>query len=249
MRSARSSFSPLHLVLTSALALFACDGSKETETTPTTTTTTAPEGTSAIFDLAADLSSGSAFFDMPMPSDLRLNAEGAPDYTGFPNPNNLALIEGVRKVAMDRKGFPVIPVAYFRFSGPIPAQDAEKVIAGDKASPLLLIDVDPASDERGRLFPTVAVTPEVDSYTPENLLAIALPFGQYADRPHRGRVENPCRPTPFARHAPRLVVTATSSTLTATALPRRTRRSCSRRRRSLTRQRLGVEPVASVGFP
>lgn len=108
-----------------------------------------------------------------MPSDLRLNAEGAPDYTGFPNPNNLALIEGVRKVAMDRKGFPVIPVAYFRFSGPIPAQDAEKVIAGDKASPLLLIDVDPASDERGRLFPTVAVTPEVDSYTPENLLAIA----------------------------------------------------------------------------
>jgi hypothetical protein len=169
MRSARSFSSLLALLLACALPIGGCDGSPETETTPTTT---APaKGTVTVFDLGADLTT--AFYDLPMPSDLRLTEAGGPDYTGFPNPNALSLIEGVRKVAMDRKGFPVIPVAYFRFTAPVPTQDAEVVVAADKTSPFLLIDVDPASDERGRLFPTVAATPEVDIYTPENVLAVA----------------------------------------------------------------------------
>lgn len=169
MRSARTFAKSLALLLFCALPSGGCDGSPETETTPTTTTPA--KGTVAVFDLGADLTT--TFWDMPMPSDLRLTEAGGPDYAGFPNPNELPLIEGVRKVAMDRKGFPVIPVAYFRFTGPLPAQDAKVIVAADKASKLLLVDVDPASDERGRLFPTVATTPEVDSYTPENLLAVA----------------------------------------------------------------------------
>jgi hypothetical protein len=108
-----------------------------------------------------------------MPSDLRLLPSGGPDYSGFPNPNAISLIENVRKIAQDRPGFPVTPVGYFRFTAPIPAQDAEKVVAADKASPFLLVDVDPDSPERGRLFPTVAATSETDNYTPENLLAVA----------------------------------------------------------------------------
>src|SRR4029079_14328741 len=47
------------------------------------------------------------------------------------------------------------------------------VVTADKASPFLLIDVDPDSPERGRLFPTVAATAETDDYIPENLLAVA----------------------------------------------------------------------------
>lgn len=169
MRSARTFAKSLALLLFCALPSGGCDGSPETETTPTTT---APAtGTVAVFDLGADLTT--SFWDLPMPSDLRLTEAGGPDYTGFPNPNELSLIEGVRKVAMDRKGFPVIPVAYFRFTAPLPAQDAKVIVAADKASKVLLVDVDPASDERGRLFPTVATTPEVDLYTPENLLAVA----------------------------------------------------------------------------
>lgn len=171
MLSARSLLRPLALLLLCAPALGGCDGA-ETDTTPTTTTTSAG-GTAAVFDLGADLSAPTTFYDLPMPSDLRLTAAGGPDYTGFPNPNQLPLIEGVRKVAMDREGFPVIPVAYFRFTAPLPPQDAEAVVAADKASPFLLVDVDPQSDERGRLFPTVATTPEPDDYTPENLLAVA----------------------------------------------------------------------------
>jgi hypothetical protein len=165
MRSVRTSPRCLPLLFLCALPIGGCDAPRETETTPE------PQGTVAVFDLGADLTT--AFYDLPMPSDLRLTPAGGPDYTGFPNPNGLPLIEGVRKVAMDRKGFPVIPVAYFRFTAPIPPQDAEKVVAADKASPVLLVDVDPTSDERGRLFPTVATTPEVDDYTPENLLAVA----------------------------------------------------------------------------
>jgi hypothetical protein len=167
MRPARTSATSL-APLFCALLLGGC-GSPETDTTPTTTGTA--QGTMAVFDLGADLTT--AFFDLPMPSDLRLTGTGGPDYTGFPNENDLPLIEGVRRAAMDRKGFPVIPVAHFRFTGPLPAQDAGAVIAADVASPLLLVDVDPTSDERGRLFPTVATTPEVDIYTPENLLAVA----------------------------------------------------------------------------
>lgn len=154
-------------------AIAGCDGGADTDTSPTTTTTTttgkAP--TVSVFDLDADLKS--AFFDLPMPSDLRLTDKGGPDYSGFPNPNGVTLIENVRTIAQDRPGFPVIPVGYFRFEAPIPPQDSEVVIPADKASPVLLVDVDPDSDERGRLFPTVAATSEPDNYTPENLLAVA----------------------------------------------------------------------------
>lgn len=160
MRSLRT----LALLLT--LSMVACDGTpSETETTPT------PKGTVTLFDLNADLTV--SFFDMPMPSDLRVTDTGAPDYTGFPNPNELSLIEGIRHVAMDRKGFPTVPVAYFRFTSPMPALDPESVVAADKTSPFLLIDVDPDSDERGRLFPTVALNLEVDNYTPENMIGVA----------------------------------------------------------------------------
>src|SRR5689334_5838619 len=128
MRSARTSMRPVLLTLLCALPFAAC-GPAETGGEGGATTTSGPEGTAAVFDLGADLAAD--FYAMPMPSDLRLTAAGGPDYTGFPNPNDLSLIEGVRKVAMDRKGFPVIPVAYFRFTAPVPAQDAETVVAAD----------------------------------------------------------------------------------------------------------------------
>jgi hypothetical protein len=40
----------------------------------------------------------------------------------------------------------------------------------------------------------------------DNLHAIARLSGQRADPPHKGQLENPYRPTPLSRHAPRLVV-------------------------------------------
>ena len=47
------------------------------------------------------------------------------------------------------------------------------MIPADKTSPILLIDVDEASSERGKLFPVVATTPPKDNYVRVTLLATA----------------------------------------------------------------------------
>ncbi|MFT3769562.1 MAG: hypothetical protein QM820_29350 [Minicystis sp.] len=133
----------------------------------------AASGATAAFDLAADLSVPDHFYDFPYPSDLRLTKNGTPDLTGLPYPTFLKTIAPLQAAAMQHPGFPVVPVAYFRFTAPIPALDASKVIAADKASPILLVDVNPASSERGALTPVVATTPPVDGWITDNMLAVA----------------------------------------------------------------------------
>ena len=132
-----------------------------------------PAGAELEFDLHADLATADGFFRAPWPSDLRLSADGTPDLRGFPNPLDLVLVSGLRKAGQQRHGFPQISVAQFHFSVPVAPQDWTKVLAADKTSPVLLVDIDEASPERGRLFPTVATTPPADRYMPENMLAIA----------------------------------------------------------------------------
>jgi hypothetical protein len=139
------------------------------EPTPTPTDT----GTLISFDLSANLAAKATFYDVPYPSDLRLNEKGGPDLTGFPFPGTYDVFDGIRRVAMDQPGFPVVPVAYFRVSADLPALDAEQVIPADKTSPILLMDIDEASSERGKLFPVVATTPPLDSYVHVKLLATA----------------------------------------------------------------------------
>lgn len=127
----------------------------------------------ASFDLGADLTSPDHFYDLPYPSDLRLTAQGTPDLTGLPYPSFLQTIGSLQKVAMEHPGFPVVPVAYFHFDAAIQAQDVTQVIAADKSSPVLLVDVDPTSPDRGALSPTVATTPPMDGWVLDNVLAIA----------------------------------------------------------------------------
>lgn len=127
----------------------------------------------ALFDLDADTAQSTHFYDLPFPSDLRRTAAGGPDYTGMPI--QAALVRTVIPAAQDRTGFPVIPVAYFRFDGPLAPRAVTDVIPAAATSPVLLVDVDPTSPERGRLIPTVAATLVDDGYTPENVLAVA-PF-------------------------------------------------------------------------
>jgi hypothetical protein len=125
-------------------------------------------GTAVMFDASADLQSSDHFFDFPYPSDLRLTASGAPDLTGIANPTMTPIFEGLRQIAMDRAGFPLMPVAYFRFDAPIAPQDVSNVIAADKSSPILLLDL----DQNGALVPTFASIPPADAYVPANVLAI-----------------------------------------------------------------------------
>ncbi|MEO6420542.1 MAG: hypothetical protein ABIP39_14090 [Polyangiaceae bacterium] len=140
-------------------ALGACGGSGSSD----------PPGTVVSFDLTADLRSPDHFFDFPYPSDLRLTAGGAPELSGVPNPIVSTILEGIRHIAMDRTGFPQMPVGWFHFSAPIAPQDIDTTIAASDASPILLMDL----DDGGKLVPTVASTPPMDSYFPENVLAVA----------------------------------------------------------------------------
>jgi hypothetical protein len=130
-------------------------------------------GTELVFEVDADLTQSAAFYDQPYPSDARLTERGTPNLNGFPHDEAYTLVRQLRDAAMDHPAFPVVPVAYFRFTGALAPRDAERTIAADPRSFVLLVDVDESSDERGRLFPTVASTPEVDAFVPEHLLAVA----------------------------------------------------------------------------
>src|SRR5512143_1934328 len=133
--------------------------------------------TVADFELNADLTVQDSFFSMPYPSDLRLTADGAPDVRGFPNNLQESILEGLKTITMQRRGFPQMPSAYFHFSAPIAPQDPTVVLPGDKAQSILLVDVDETSPERGKLFPIVAGTPAADRYLLEGTLEIAPRIG------------------------------------------------------------------------
>ena len=151
-----------------ACALAACGGS------PASVSYGQP-GTRASFDLDADLT-GSAgtdgFYALPFPSDLRLTPDGRADWRAFPVPKGVQLVEAFRLAAQERTGFSTVAVAWFRFSAPIEQWHRQPVPARLDQT-VLLVDVDPASPERGRLFPLLIDTPTVDDYLPPHVLAVA----------------------------------------------------------------------------
>lgn len=131
-------------------------------------------GTVPTFDLQANLEDTDEFYNLPYPSDLRLDAAGHPDLSGFPIRANSQIVQQLRNAASDRPGFPTNAVAYFRFNQPIAPQNANEVIPTRRTASILLVDIDPTSPERGRLFPIVASTPRPDAYyVPSYLLAVS----------------------------------------------------------------------------
>jgi hypothetical protein len=120
----------------------------------------------------ADFAAAGAFFDFPYPSDARLTAGGTPDVAGFPDPG-VPILAGLKLGALQRRGFPVVPVGYFRVTAKLAPREWTTVITGGVSAPVLLIDVDPSSPDRGNVVPVVAHTHGMDPYVPEHLLAIA----------------------------------------------------------------------------
>lgn len=129
--------------------------------------------TRALVDFHNDLTTESRFYDFPFPSDLRLTANGAPDLTGVPHPSSVAFWDDWAGLAMDRRAFPTVPVAYFRFTADLAPPGTQTEFPANKTSPILLIDIDPTSPDRGHLIPTIAVAAEIDDYVPEHMLEIA----------------------------------------------------------------------------
>jgi hypothetical protein len=110
------------------------------------------------------------FWNAPFPADSRLDATGAPDLAAFPNPRNVPILTDLLSLVPDRRGWPQLSPAYFRFTAAPPARELDVVYA---RGPAWLVDVDPASDERGATFPVVAKTLATDLYVPDNVVALA----------------------------------------------------------------------------
>lgn len=143
--------------------------------------------TTAAFDLNADLQDQAQFYNLPYPSDFRLDADGRPDLSGFPvfSQQNFGLFKRLKTIASDRPGFPTTAAGYFRFNQPLAPLDINQLIPAEVDSPILLIDIDRNSPERGRLFPVVASTPASDPfYVPDHLLAVS-PFPGIVLKPNR----------------------------------------------------------------
>jgi hypothetical protein len=73
------------------------------------------EPPAVLFELDGELA-GDTFFDLPFPSDLRLDADGTPTYAGFPTKGNNQLVPQLVALADSRRGFSVMSNAHFRDS-------------------------------------------------------------------------------------------------------------------------------------
>lgn len=168
-----SIFPSLLVVALGASLPVACGGDD-----PAPAATTPPlekvPGTAAVFSLDAHDEAGT-FFDFPYPSDLRLDADGKPQVAGFPNPFATNGVSQIVHIAGDRRGFSVLPVAYFRFDGALLADALSdtNVIPAAFSSPIFLVDIDEDGPERGHLIPVVARVLSADDFTPENVLAVS----------------------------------------------------------------------------
>jgi hypothetical protein len=103
-----------------------------------------PGATQVLFQLDP-AAPGATFFDSPWPSELRQQGDGRPRLEGFPGEGTF--FERYRALAEQTlQGASVSPTLYLRFSGPPPALTE---------GALRLLDIDPASPERGRSWPIV----------------------------------------------------------------------------------------------
>ena len=126
----------------------------------------------AYFDLSGTLAADT-FWNLPVPSDLRLDAGGAPDFSGFPNKRNVPVMTSLLSIVPARAGWPVMPIAYVRFTDAVPPRALTDVIVPGADAPALLVDIDPNSPERGATIPIVAQTFAPDDFIASDLVALA----------------------------------------------------------------------------
>jgi len=129
-------------------------------------------GTSVLFE--PKWSTPETFYRFPHPSDLRLTSERTPDMTGFPNATGNKVVANLVSIIPQHKGYPLSPIAYFQFDGALTSRKADEPILAKPDAPALLIDIDPKSPDRGKLYPVVATELPEDSYGPKHLLAVGV---------------------------------------------------------------------------
>lgn len=176
------SFPVLALVLAAPFvsSSFACSS---TSATPPTSSTPA-----SVFVVPSTLGelSGEAFLDHPFPSDLRRDDGGHVVYEGFYDPfQSVLLRDYVAATKGLLSGFSPAAAMYMRFSADVdPATlPADPGAATESTSSLQLVDVDPASPDRGKRRPIdVQFRAPKGVYIPADTLAV-LPLPGMPLRP------------------------------------------------------------------
>lgn len=132
-------------------------------------------GESGPVELVFEANTESNFFDRPFPLETRRTADGSPDVEGFPNPRRTTLIQDFQDTVGDRDGFSPSAPIWLRFTGPLDPSlfptPAQSITA---ESPILLVNVDPASPDVGKLTPVRIQQTDAagDSYRPPRLLSV-----------------------------------------------------------------------------
>lgn len=105
----------------------------------------------------------SAPYDAPFPGEHLRGEDGTIDVSRFPNPYRAPIVTQIHEALEGIDGFGTTAPIHFRFDGPIDASTLPDAFASTEAgSPILLIDVDPRSPERGTRRPfraTFAIDP------------------------------------------------------------------------------------------
>jgi hypothetical protein len=175
---------PRRISLALSLALIAMNGC-ESSSSSHPPSPPLPTGVTLMFDATADFTSTAHFFDFPWPSDLRLSATGTPDVRGIANPLPSKVLAGLQTIAMERKGYPMVPVAWFRFTAELAPRVVTDLIPASPSSPILLVDVQKGSPTLGKLIPTIAETIVESAYVPSSVLGVSIWPGYTLEPSHQ----------------------------------------------------------------
>lgn len=120
----------------------------------------------------------------PWPTEMARLPDGRIDLRAYPGRGSPLLEEYLARAAEDLDGFSIAPVVYFRFEGPIDLREAPADDTSRAASaPVVLVDVDPASPEKGTFFPlTFRATTRDMRYLKAGTLAVR-PLDGFVLRP------------------------------------------------------------------
>jgi hypothetical protein len=120
---------------------------------------------------------GSAFFDAPYPSDVRLDSDGTVRLAGLPNTDPATAVDlflGLLETAEQLRGFSQIPVIWFRATvetAPFAWPDFMLVQPDSLAATIVNIDI--SSPGYGEEMPVVMQSLPEDPYVPERVFAVA----------------------------------------------------------------------------
>jgi hypothetical protein len=122
-------------------------------------------------------------FSWPWPTELLRRDGGSPDLASFPGRQALVISGYADFAERELDGFSLASTIYFRFTGAPRTAMPAPAISVDPRSPLLLVDVDPESPERGTRIPLEARLYATETrYVPAGTLAVK-PLAGFVLRP------------------------------------------------------------------